>query len=227
MVITLVENKNHPKQISVIMAVLDMRCRRNLFASRIIGNLVSPLSFCRVWQSTALVYFFFLSPLSFSMVCAIRHLAWTLQDYHHERKRWTSLTCLKLFAEFWNINRRNFLFESGWWRCSLMTQSDDSIYNFSRRRLIKRKGYQPLARPLQLAPRKCSSEIGTGQTETGPTAHKTHHGTTFLAGTRRQELFACHWDSTPACEQARPWHERIPNKLVAHRTDLVEDCGHA
>ena len=41
-------------------------------------------------QSKVLVSFF-VSPLSFCMVCAIRHLAWTLQDYHHERKFWTSL----------------------------------------------------------------------------------------------------------------------------------------
>ena len=62
-----------------------MRCRQNLlFAEIIISNLVSPLSFCRVWQSKVLISLF-------CMVCAIRHLAWTLQDYHHERKLWASL----------------------------------------------------------------------------------------------------------------------------------------
>ena len=79
---------------------LHMRCLRNfLFAAIIIGNLESPLSFCRVWQSTVLISFF-VSLLSFCMVCAIRHLAWTLQNYHHQRKFWTSL----IWSDtYWNI----------------------------------------------------------------------------------------------------------------------------
>ena len=36
----------------------DLQCRHLLFPAMIVSNFLSPLSFCRVWQSKVLVSFF-------------------------------------------------------------------------------------------------------------------------------------------------------------------------
>ena len=63
----------------ILHITLHMRCRRNLlFAAMIVGNLVSPLPFCRVWQSKVLVRCF-CETLRFAWFSG--HFAWSLQDW--------------------------------------------------------------------------------------------------------------------------------------------------
>lgn len=78
----------------------DLQCR-HLFPAMIVSNLVSPLSFCRVWQSKVLVSFFGEPPIVLNVFVqsGIWHNHFKT-NYYHERTFRACLSCLsRLFLE--------------------------------------------------------------------------------------------------------------------------------